>query len=173
MNTVLFNKNKIAIIGISASGKTMVAELIAKKTGLPLFHIDQLMYTGNWNLCPEEEYNLLHKKLLASHSRWIIEGYVYEKMLNRLEEADLIIYLDYSGMRNVWQYIKRYITHRKKNRTELPDAKEVFYWRIFKRLFDKGKEWRVIEDVLRKVGDKEKVLRISSPRELCAYLKYC
>jgi adenylate kinase family enzyme len=94
-------------------------------------------------------------------------------MLNRLEEADLIIYLDYSGMRNVWQYIKRYITHRKKNRTELPDAKEVFYWRIFKRLFDKGKEWRVIEDVLRKVGDKEKVLRISSPRELCAYLKYC
>lgn len=160
------NSNKIAIIGMSASGKTTTARVIAKKTGLPLFHVDPLIYTGNWIERPEDEYNLLHEKLLAENDRWIIEGYVYRRMLDRLQSADLIIYLDNSGIRNVWQYIKKYFIYRKTGRPELPETVEIFSWTIFKRLFDKGAEWRGTEETLRLVRDQEKIIRVRSPKEI-------
>jgi adenylate kinase family enzyme len=160
------NVRRIAIIGMSASGKTTTAHMIAKKTGLPVFHVDQLIYMGNWIERPEDEYNLLHKKLLAENDRWIIEGYVYRRMLDRLQLADMVIYLDNSGIRNTWQYIKRYFAYRKTSRPELPETVERFSWTIFKRVFDKGQEWRGIEETLKEVCDKDKVFRIKSPREL-------
>lgn len=48
--------NRIAIIGISASGKSVFARELAGKTGLPLIHMDQLFWTGNWQEIPEAGY---------------------------------------------------------------------------------------------------------------------
>lgn len=163
---------KIAIIGISASGKTTVSKQVSEIFHLPLFHIDQLMYKENWNLRPEQEYNNLHRNLLATQDKWVIEGYVYEKMIDRLQQADIILYLDYSGIRNVWQYIRRYFELRISGRTELGGTKERFYFRIFKRIFNKGKEWRAIEKTLKRVENSSKIVRIKSPRDLTRYIQY-
>lgn len=39
---------KIAIVGISGSGKSTFARSLSVKTGLPLHHMDSLYWTSNW-----------------------------------------------------------------------------------------------------------------------------
>lgn len=88
--------NRISIIGISGSGKSVFSRELAKKTGLPLFHMDQLFWKGYWQEVPESEYLVEHAKLVSKDS-WIIEGYIDGKMADRLNRSDTVIFLDYPG----------------------------------------------------------------------------
>ncbi|MDP3727617.1 MAG: hypothetical protein Q8R35_03190 [bacterium] len=155
---------KIAVIGICASGKSVFGRELAKRTGLPLFHMDNLFWRGKWEAVPEEEYLRKEQELLRN-DEWIIEGYVDEKEAERLKFADLILYLDYSGVRVFWRTIRRWLKHRRVARPEL--HKEAFdsisirdLWVALMRL-----ERPAIEAALRKV-DQSKVVRFHSPGEL-------
>lgn len=162
------NLNRIAIIGISASGKSTISRILAERTKLPLIHMDQLFWHGNWQEVPEVEYLKEHQKVIQQ-DRWIIEGYVDKKMKQRLERSDLILYLDYSGLRCAWQLIKRWFKHRSKSRPELPkEALENFdrdfFWLVLTRA-----ERLDIEEALN--GVSSELIRIKSPRQLQQYMK--
>ena len=157
------NYKRIALIGISASGKSTASRVIALKTKLPLFHMDQLFWKGNWEAIPEAEYLQKHQELIA-HYEWIIEGYIDEKMASRLTRADLVIYLDYSGMRCAYQLIKRWILHRRESRPELaPEAVENinlhYLWMVLTR-----RERTEIEEALKETHPIN-LHRISSPKD--------
>jgi adenylate kinase family enzyme len=129
--------NKIAVIGISGSGKSTFSRKLAEQTGLPLFHMDQLFWKGNWEEVPESEYLIAHHQLVQ-RDQWIIEGYIDSKMSERLKSADLVIFLDYPGWLCAWWVLKRWFNHRKESRPELPkealeQLKGEFMWRVFKR----------------------------------------
>lgn len=47
--------NRIAIIGISGSGKTTFAKQLFKKTGLPLYHMDTLYWKYIWTIFRQKE----------------------------------------------------------------------------------------------------------------------
>lgn len=156
--------NKISVIGISASGKSVFARELSKRTGLPLFHMDNLFWKGNWEAVSESKYLEEEKKLIIKN-QWIIEGYVDETMSGRLQAADRIIYLDYSGIRCAFRFLKRWFMHRRASRPELPDEAldELdlsFLWRVLFR-----KERPGIEKAL-DVVDKSKVIRVYTPRSL-------
>ncbi len=156
--------NRIAIIGISGSGKSTVSKLVENKTGLPLYHMDQLFWKGNWEAIPEEEYLIKHEELIKKDT-WIIEGYVDGLMAERLKRADLIIYLDYSGLLCSWRVIRRWFKHRKESRPELDkDALERFSLDFLKVVF-KRKEREPIEEALKGIS-QEHVVRVYSPKEL-------
>lgn len=160
--------NRIAIIGISASGKSTFSRTLARQTGLPLIHMDQIFWRGNWEEIPEIEYLKEHQKVIQQ-DRWIIEGYVNDKMRQRLERADLIIYLDYSGVRCAWQLIKRWLKHRRESRPELPkEALEGLSWDFFWLVLTRG-ERLDIEKAL--TGVKSELIRIKSPRALRQAMK--
>ena len=55
---------RIAIIGVNASGKSVFARQLAERTGLPLFHMDNLFWKGSWEAVPEEGYLAEEKKLV-------------------------------------------------------------------------------------------------------------
>ena len=118
--------------------------------------MDQLFWKGNWVAVPEAEY--LHKHAdIIKLDEWIIEGYVDEKMSNRLNEAELVVYLDYSGVRCAYQLIKRWISHRKEARPELSsEALEKFSWRFF---------WLVLTRAER--VEIEQTLKMTNPSNLC------
>ncbi len=161
--------NRIAIIGISASGKSVLAREIASKTGLPLVHMDQLFWKGNWEAVPEAEYLKKHQEIIQQ-DKWIIEGYVEENMADRLKRADQIIYLDYSGPVSALRLVLRWLKHRKQARPELPkealeEWKHETFWKVLRR-----KERIRIENALEAAG-RPPVIRIKSPRELKIFLK--
>ncbi len=161
--------NRIAIIGISASGKSVFARKLAEETGLPLIHMDEFFWTGNWQEVPEMEYQRKHDEIIAQE-QWIIEGYIEENMADRLKRAEQIIYLDYPGALCALRLIRRFINHRKSARPELPkealeDLKYETFWKILRR-----KERIRIENSLLKAGSPDTV-RLKSPRELKKFLK--
>ncbi|OGZ67532.1 MAG: hypothetical protein A3C58_02150 [Candidatus Staskawiczbacteria bacterium RIFCSPHIGHO2_02_FULL_34_10] len=159
---------RIAIIGISGSGKSTLSRKIAEKTRLPLFHMDTLYWKANWQAVPESEYLKAHE-LLVGRSEWIIEGYIDGKMANRLKNTDLVIYLDYSGFRCVWQLILRRLKYDKKNRPELPKEalerlKPSFFWMVLK-----GGERMGIEEAISN-GNPTNLKRFYSYKQLKQFL---
>ena len=160
--------NRIAIIGISASGKSEFARKLADKTGLPLVHMDQLFWKGDWEEVPETEYLKNHREIIQQ-DKWIIEGYIEESMADRLKRADQIIYLDCPGWLCAFWSIKRWFNHRREARPELPkQALEKFkhdtFWKILFR-----KERIRIEQSLILAGNPN-VVRFDSPNELKSFL---
>ncbi len=160
-------KKRIAIIGISGSGKSVYSKELARLTGLPLFHADRLWWKGKWEEVPQSEYLPLHEAWVAQDA-WIIEGYVDRAMKSRLERADIILYLDYSGLRPAFRLILRWLQHRKKSRPELPaealeKLKAGYLWRVLWR-----KERPGIEDALRGVVPS-KLVRVRNPKELARF----
>jgi adenylate kinase family enzyme len=155
---------RISIIGISGSGKSVFARKLAAELQLPLFHMDTLFWKGKWEAIPEKEYLKNHQKLIQG-DRWIVEGYIDEKMSDRLLRSDLVIFLDYPGWFCVWRVFLRWLTHRKQSRSELPkEANEKlagsFLWRVFTR-----KERVSIKDALKK-ANPQNLHVVRSPKEL-------
>jgi adenylate kinase family enzyme len=158
------NAQKIAVVGIGGSGKSVFARKLAEQTGLPLFHMDALFWKGNWQAVPEAEYIEAQRKLLAENDHWIIEGYVDEVLADRLRDADLIIYLDYSGFRCFWRIIRRWLKHRRESRPELPKkALEKLNWKFFRVVLTRG-ERPGIEKALSSV-ERSKIIRLKSPHD--------
>jgi adenylate kinase family enzyme len=159
---------RIAVIGISGAGKSVFARELAARTQLPLFHMDQLFWRGNWEAVPESEYIEQHRQLIAKDA-WIIEGYVDEAMADRLSLADLVIYLDYPGTLCAWRVVHRWIMHRGTSRPELPEAARErldpsFVWMVFRRGERPGIDAALVR------GGTAQVIRLHSPREAAAYV---
>ena len=92
-------------------------------------------------------------------------------MADRLKRADLIIYLDYSGLVSVLRLLRRWLMHRKQARPELPkealeDLKHETIWKVLRR-----KERIRIEAALN-LSQNSNIVRITSPLELNKHLNW-
>ena len=113
---------KIAILGYSGSGKSVLAQRLADKYGTDVLHFDTVQFLPNWEIRAEEDKRRLTEEFLDSHDRWVIDGN-YSKLSyeRRMEEADRIILLlfnRFSCLRRVTCRYRRY-----KNTTR-PDMAE-------------------------------------------------
>jgi adenylate kinase family enzyme len=155
---------KIAVIGIGGSGKTLFARRLAQQTGLPVFHMDTLLWKGNWEEVSEQEYLTRQRQLLDEHDSWIIEGYVDEALAARLQAADTIIYFDYSGLRCAWRVLRRWFMYRGKSRLELPEGSLErldlgYFWRVLTRKERPGLERALL------LTDNNKIMILHSPHQ--------
>lgn len=160
--------NKISIVGISASGKSFFARKLAQKINLPICHMDTLFWKGNWQEVAEQDYLKEHESLIKE-DKWMIEGYIDGKMASRLKEADLVIFLDYSGSCCAWQVIKRWFTHRKNARPELPkESKEKFKIKFFWLVITRGERKNILEAI--KIADPKNLIILKSPNQANKFL---
>jgi len=155
---------RIAIVGISGAGKSTYARALHELTGLPVRHMDRLFWQGKWEAVREADYVAAHRSLVSDET-WIIEGYIDPALADRARAADLIVYLDFSGLRCAWRVLVRWLRHRRRARPELPpEAVErislSFLWIVLTRA-----ERRAIEASLRNT-EPAKVLRVRSTRQL-------
>ncbi len=154
--------SKIAIIGITGSGKSWAGRRLAEKTGLPLYHMDALFWKSGWTEVPEAEYIKGQEELLKNE-KWIIEGYIDPPLVERALQAELIMYLDYSGWLCAWRYIRRSFEHHSVARQELPaDCFDVFTWKRFWMILTR-KERIQIERTLDLLPHQANIIRVSSP----------
>lgn len=90
---------KVYIVGSVASGKSTLARLISRKTGIPCTHLDEVVYkedpTDSWGNTkrPVEERERLFQDVLSQES-YIIEDAGRECFLEGMRKADLIILLE-------------------------------------------------------------------------------
>lgn len=78
---------RICILGPSNSGKSTLADAIARKRGLPAIHLDRLYHLPhtNWQPRPGEAFVALHDQAIADE-RWVIDGNYTKCMPQRLQQ---------------------------------------------------------------------------------------
>ncbi len=128
---------KAIIIGCPGSGKSTFAKELAKKTDLPLIHLDKIRHLDNWQAISDNEFDEKLKTVLESE-QWIIDGNYNRTIKMRLEYCDTVFYLNFSTLLCLWSVIKRTIQNYGKVRDDVGgncvekfDKQKVeFYWLI-------------------------------------------
>ncbi len=85
---------RILVYGVTGSGKTVAAQRIAARNGLPLVLADELTWQPGWVPVPEQEQRELFATV-AAEDRWVLDS-AYGAWLDVvLPRAELIVALDY------------------------------------------------------------------------------
>lgn len=85
---------KAIIIGCPGSGKSTFARALAKKTRLPLTHLDMLYWNADKTTVARDVFDERLKSAMA-RDEWIIDGNYDRTMEMRLKECDTVFFLDY------------------------------------------------------------------------------
>ena len=162
--------NRISIVGGSGSGKSTLCNILSKELDLPAIHLDAINYEPNWvEIDKTERDNMILSK--AQDDKWVIDGNYNKTLKERFDKADLIIWLDYSTLKQLHGILKRYFTTRNSERPEIPGCKERLEPEFIKYVLTYNKKKRpVILDYLKDVT-KEKVLIFKHQKDLNAWLK--
>ncbi|HWH18519.1 MAG TPA: topology modulation protein [Allosphingosinicella sp.] len=99
---------RVLVIGSPGAGKSTLAGVLAKRTGLPLFHLDQLYWRPGW-VEPDKATWAAEVSSLIAQPRWIIEGNYGGTLPLRLGRADTVIHLDLPAPLCVIRVLKRVI----------------------------------------------------------------
>ncbi len=97
---------KIVIFGRPGSGKSTFCSKLAKKMGLPLFHLDKIYFAKDWTKRDNQAYlDDLHA--IVQQDEWIIDGNCLRSLDVRWQQADLVIHFNFPFYLCLWRLIKR------------------------------------------------------------------
>lgn len=114
---------RIAIIGGSGSGKSTLALKLGEITGLPVVHIDPMYWQAGWVQRTSAETERLALEA-ARRDTWIFEGNNSATMTERLERADMVIFLDVGTMQRLWRILKRTVRYYGRTRSDMAEGCE-------------------------------------------------
>ncbi|MEM6256939.1 MAG: adenylate kinase [Planctomycetota bacterium] len=85
---------RVAIVGCSGSGKSMLAKHIAEAKGLAYINSDELFWMPDWVQRPEPEFLQLLADRVAEQA-WVLDGNIGGRAPIVLPRIDTLIWLDY------------------------------------------------------------------------------
>ena len=116
---IIKNINKIVLIGSPGSGKSYLSKYLHKATDLPLYHLDNLYWYGNWKHINKKEFVKIQKDIMKT-KKWIIDGHFQSTIKDRIKNTEVIIHFNLSGITCV-----NGVKHRIKNhsiREDMPQS---------------------------------------------------
>lgn len=138
----MMKSSKVIVIGSPGSGKSTLSIELAQKSGLPLYHLDQLFWCAGWQKADTEIF-MEKQRAILNEATWIIDGNYGSSLSERAAFAELIIWLDPPTAVCVWRIIKRVISNYGRTRRDMAaDCPECFSWEFihyvcsFKRKHD-------------------------------------
>lgn len=163
---------KIHIIGCSGSGKTYLANALAKKYNIPHFDLDDIQWDNNaegyGTKRPLEERNALLQEIL-NNNEWVIEGVYYAWVQQSFDEADIIYVLDMPRYlyksRIIVRSIKRKLGIQQGKRETLKSVYNLLKWT---ETFQ-NKNLKEIKTILDKYENK--VIWLSSKKDVTEIIK--
>ena len=163
---------KIHIIGCSGSGKTYLANALAKKYNIPHFDLDDIQWDNNaegyGTKRPLEERNALLQEVL-NNNEWVIEGVYYAWVQQSFDEADIIYVLDMPKYlyksRIIVRSIKRKLGIQQGKRETLKSVYNLLKWTETFR----NKNLKEIKTILDKYENK--VIWLSSKKDVREIIK--
>lgn len=140
---------KIAIIGYSGSGKSTLAKYLAKHYDISLLHLDTLQFLPNWEMSDLHGSEEQVKTFLNENLSWVIDGNYssccYEE---RMEQADQIIFLNFSRWDCLLRAAKRYSKNRGKVRGSMAQGcPEKFDWEFIRWILLDGRTANIGNDM--------------------------
>ena len=132
---------KIAIIGYSGAGKSTLAEKLSNFYSIPKLHIDRLQFKPGWKDSNRDWILKKMKTFLSKHEDWVIDGnYTWCSYEERMEQADQIIFLNFSAWNCLARAFKRYLRYRGKVRESMADGcPERFDWEFIRWILWDGR----------------------------------
>ncbi len=109
---------RVLLIGNSGSGKSTFAKALAKKTDLPLIHIDKIYLQDNWTNMDKDEFDKILQAELEK-PEWIIDGNYNRTIPYRLKYCDTVFYLDFPVLTCFISATKRTIQNYGKTRDDV------------------------------------------------------
>ena len=85
---------RILLIGNAGAGKTTFAKQLALKLHLPLVHLDNLYWRGDWDHLSRDEFDTILQGELEK-PQWIIDGNFNRTIPHRLQYCDTVFYFDF------------------------------------------------------------------------------
>lgn len=162
--------NRISIIGGSGSGKSTLATILSKELNIPAIHLDAINYNANWvEIDQTEREKIILKK--SDEEKWIIDGNYNKTLKERLDKADLVIWLDYSSFAHLRGFIKRLIKYSNKDKPELPGCKERFNFTFLKYVLTYNRKKRPQVLQILETVPSEKMLIFKKQKDLNNWLK--
>lgn len=87
---------RVMIIGSVGAGKTTLGTRLARLFGLPVVHLDEIVWQSGCRTIADEDFFALHRRLIAGDA-WLIEGVgPWESWDERAAAADTLVLPDYS-----------------------------------------------------------------------------
>ena len=97
---------KIVVVGTSGCGKNFLGQHLSQKMGCRFIDLDDLYWRPGWTAKLDEEFVPLVEQAVAS-KEWVIAGNYSRTRSMIWSKADLIIWLDLSLPRCLWQALRR------------------------------------------------------------------
>jgi hypothetical protein len=94
---------RVVIVGSGGSGKTTLADELARRTGLPVIHLDEHFWHPGWLETPRDVWRAIQQELFAG-DEWIADGNYSATLDERLPRADTVILCDFPTWRTLPAY---------------------------------------------------------------------
>jgi len=132
---------KIAIIGYSGAGKSTLAEKLSLYYSIPKLHMDTLQFQPGWQDSDRDWMLDEMKSFLTTQEAWVIDGnYSWCYYEERMQEADQIIFLNFSSGNCLLRAFKRYLKYRGKVRESMAaGCQEQFNWEFIRWILRDGR----------------------------------
>ena len=101
---------KVNVIGTSGSGKSTLARGISQKLNIPYIELDALFWRADWQGTPDEQFFARLEEKMAASDSWVIDGNYKRSQPVKWRNIDLIVWVDYSFGRTLFQAVKRAAT---------------------------------------------------------------
>lgn len=162
---------RVLVIGSPGAGKSTLSAQLAKLTGLPLIHLDQMFWTKGWVMRPDDEFADLVCGAIRGDA-WIMDGNYASTMRQRIERADAVIYLDYPRWLCLSRALKRIATTYGKVRADMAEGcPEQLDFEFLRYVISFRRKIRPeVEAILREHSDCV-VHRFRRPREVAGFLE--
>jgi len=97
---------RINVVGTSGSGKSTFCKKLSGILAIPHIEMDAVFWGPNWHWPGDEEFFTKLKNEL-SRDAWILDGNYTRTIPIKWENVQMVIWLDYSFKRTLFQAIKR------------------------------------------------------------------
>ena len=165
---------KILIIGSPGTGKSTLAVQLARKTSLPVIHLDKYWHDQSlWSKdLPQKKQQwrkYIHK--LVKQEDWIMDGNYTSTLDIRIPDADFVIFLDYPRRIALLRTIKRRAKYRKVQRPGMPDGwQEKFNLGLLKKIWSFNESHKPRIEALLSTKHKDQYVHLKTPRETKIFL---
>ena len=118
---------RISILGGAGSGKSTLARKLGAARGLPVIHLDRIVFGPGWS---RNAPDIVRERLADQLGDvWVVDGTYVEAAGLTLPNSDLIIWLDQPSWRRLYRSWRKTRDHRGKARADRPDdCEEGFSW---------------------------------------------